>query len=106
MLVAYDTLANFRWTLKNFFQIVFMGSSLNLYPRLLFFMTQKETKTNDSLRISISLTREQWTIHSLLLKQSIPMLEQPLWRTAEQIEKKFEASLIKSQLDKEIVEHE
>ena len=69
-------------------------------------MTQKETKTNDSLRISISFTREQWTIHSLLLKQSIPMLEQPLWRTAEQIEKKFEASLIKSQLDKEIVEHE
>ena len=69
-------------------------------------MTQKETKTNDSLRISISLTREQWAIHSLLLKQSIPMLEQPLWRTAEQIEKKFEASLIKSQLDKEIVEHE
>ena len=83
-----------------------MGSSLNLYPRLLFFMTEKESKTNDSLRISISLTREQWTIHSLLLKQSIPMLEQPLWRTAEQIEKKFEASLIKSQLDKEIVEHE
>ncbi len=83
-----------------------MGSSLNLYPRLLFFMTQKETKTNDSLKISISLTREQWAIHSLLLKQSIPMLEQPLWRTAEQIEKKFEASLIKSQLDKEIVEHE
>ena len=69
-------------------------------------MAQKETKTDDSLRISISLTREQWTIHSLLLKQSIPMLEQPLWRTAEQIEKKFEASLIKSQLDKEIVEHE
>ena len=83
-----------------------MGSSLNLYPRLLFFMTQKETKTNDALKISISLTREQWAIHSLLLKQSIPMLEQPLWRTAEQIEKKFEASLIKSQLDKEIVEHE
>ena len=83
-----------------------MGSSLNLYPRLLFLMTQKETKTNDSLKISISLTREQWAIHSLLLKQSIPMLEQPLWRTAEQIEKKFEASLIKSQLDKEIVEHE
>jgi len=69
-------------------------------------MNKKQTNTNDSLRISISLTREQWTIHSLLLKQSIPMLEQPLWRTAEQIEKKFEASLIKSQLDKEIVEHE
>ena len=83
-----------------------MGSSLNLYPRLLFFMTQKETKTNDSLRISISLTREQWTIHSLLLKQSIPMLEPPLWRTAEQIEKRFEASLVEAQLDKEIVGHE
>ena len=69
-------------------------------------MNKKQTNTNDSLRISISLTREQWPIHSLLLKQSIPMLEQPLWRTAEQIEKKFEASLIKSQLDKEIVEHE
>ena len=69
-------------------------------------MNKKQTNTNDSLRISISLTREQWTIHSLLLKQSIPMLEQPLWRTAEQIEKIFEASLIKSQLDKEIVEHE
>ena len=69
-------------------------------------MNKKQTNTNDSLRISISLTREQWTIHSLLLKQSIPMLEQPLWRTAEQIEKLFEASLIKSQLDKEIVEHE
>ena len=69
-------------------------------------MNKKQTNTNDSLRISISLTREQWTIHSLLLKQSIPMLEQPLWRTAEQIEKKFVASLIKSQLDKEIVEHE
>ena len=69
-------------------------------------MNKKQTNTNDSLRISISLTREQWAIHSLLLKQSIPMLEQPLWRTAEQIEKKFEASLIKSQLDKEIVEHE
>ena len=69
-------------------------------------MNKKQTNTNDSLRISISLTREQWTIHSLLLKQSIPMLEQPLWRTAEQIEKKFEASLIKSQLDQEIVEHE
>tara|TARA_R100000353_G_scaffold42068_1_gene33425 strand:- start:38 stop:289 length:252 start_codon:yes stop_codon:yes gene_type:complete len=83
-----------------------MGSSLNLYPRLLFFMAQKETKTNDFLNISISLTREQWTIHSLLLKQSIPILESPLWRTAEQIEKKFEASIIKAQLDKEIVEHE
>ena len=83
-----------------------MGSSLNLYPRLLFFMAQKETKTNDSLRISISLTREQWTIHSLLLKQSIPMLEQPLWRTAEQIDKMFEASLMAANLDKEIVEHE
>ena len=69
-------------------------------------MNKKQTNTNDSLRISISLTREQWAIHSLLLKQSIPMLEQPLWRTAEQIEKKYEASLIKSQLDKEIVEHE
>ena len=83
-----------------------MGSSLNLYPRLLFFMAQKETKTNDSLRISISLTREQWTIHSLLLKQSIPMLEQPLWRTAEQIDKMFEASLMAANLEKEIVEHE
>ena len=69
-------------------------------------MNKKQTNTDDSLRISISLTREQWTIHSLLLMQSIPMLEQPLWRTAKQIEKKFEASLIKSQLDKEIVEHE
>jgi hypothetical protein len=69
-------------------------------------MNKKQTNTNDSLRISISLTREQWTIHSLLLKQSIPMLEQPLWRTAEQIEKMFDASLVKAQLDKEIVEHE
>ena len=69
-------------------------------------MNKKQTNTNDSLRISISLTREQWTIHSLLLKQSIPMLEQPLWRTAEQIEKLFEASLIQANLKKEIVEHE
>ena len=69
-------------------------------------MNKKQINTNDSLRISISLTREQWTIHSLLLKQSIPILESPLWRTAEQIEKKFEASLVKAQLDKEIVEHE
>lgn len=69
-------------------------------------MNKKQTNTNDSLRISISLTREQWTIHSLLLKQSIPMLEQPLWRTAEQIDKMFDASLMAAHLEKEIVEHE
>ena len=69
-------------------------------------MNKKQTNTNDSLRISISLTREQWTIHSLLLKQSIPMLEQPLWRTAERIEKLFDASLMAANLEKEIVEHE
>ena len=34
------------------------------------------------------------------------MLEQPLWRTAEQIEKMFEASLMAANLEKEIVKHE
>jgi hypothetical protein len=34
------------------------------------------------------------------------MLEQPLWRTAEQIDKMFDASLMAAHLEKEIVEHE
>ena len=65
-------------------------------------MPEKQQNLSDSLGITISLTREQWAIHSLLLRSAIPDLEQPLWGCADDILKMFEASLNSSHIHQKI----
>ena len=66
---------------------------MSLILQFIFIMPRRQQNTDDAIAISISLTREQWAIHGLLLRSGIPTLSQPLWRCGDEIADMFEASL-------------